>query len=182
MGFGFVIDTQCGSDQACLVAEDKSVAGCFKGQDDVVDSTAEKDAEYFCSTKDDEHILSWSIVKKMSDNTFRKFEYDATCSLGCNDEKSCKPVGTNGVCNDEAKALCEEGQKCATLGNAGVLCYKEECGKDDPIGVQRITCSDDATSEITIDCIATDSGVVAKQEYIRKCECDKETGMCKDSE
>ena len=45
MGFGFVIDTQCGSDQACLVAEDKSVAGCFKGQDDVVDSTAEKDAE-----------------------------------------------------------------------------------------------------------------------------------------
>ena len=182
MGFGFVIDTQCGSDQACLVAEDKSVAGCFKGQDDVVDSTAEKDAVYFCRTKDDEHILSWSIVKKMSDNTFRKFEYDATCSLGCNDEKSCKPVGANGVCNDEARALCEEGQKCATLGNAEVLCYKEECGKDAPIGVQRTTCSDDATSEITIDCIATDSGVVAKQEYIRECECDKETGMCKDSE
>ena len=63
------------------------------------------------------------------------------------------------------------------------LFSQNRCGKDDPaVGSVKFTCSDDATSEIAIDCVATDSGVVAKQEYIRECECDKETGMCKDSE
>ena len=179
-----VIEMTCDSDQACLVAEDKSTAKCFKGQEDVVDANAEvcKDTEKSCKAEEEEGTLSWSECKKMSDGTTRKFEYDVTCSLGCKDEKSCNPAGSDGVCNDAAKAKCEEGQKCATIANSQAVCYKETCGKDAPINDLTMSCNDAGTSMIMSSCLLTDTGVIAKLSQEVECECDKTTNKCKDSE
>lgn len=174
----------CASDKTCLVAEDKSTAKCFTGQEDVVDANAEvcKGTEKICKTEEEEGTLSWTECKKMSDGTTRKFEYDATCSLGCKDETSCNPAGSDGVCNDAAKAKCKEGQKCATIANSQVVCYKETCGKDAPINDLTMSCNDAGTSMIMSSCLLTDTGIIAKLSEEVECECNKETGMCKESE